>query len=72
VTAPLRHGSHVYRVQFSHDGQSVVTACADNTARVWMLQPVSCVGHCGMKGSSEAAAHEPDGVVWAAFSPNDR
>ena len=33
--APLKHEGPVYSAQFSPDGQQVVTASYDNTARLW-------------------------------------
>ena len=35
VTAPLQHNSVIYSAQFSPDGQRLVTAPADKTARLW-------------------------------------
>jgi Novel STAND NTPase 1/TIR domain/WD domain, G-beta repeat len=35
VSPPLRHDGQVHSASFSHDGARVVTACQDNTARVW-------------------------------------
>src|SRR5207247_2689663 len=35
LTEPLRHRANVDSVQFSPDGERVVTAAQDNTARVW-------------------------------------
>src|SRR5260221_14391334 len=36
VAGPMRHDGEVLSAQFSADGQRVVTASRDKTARVWM------------------------------------
>jgi hypothetical protein len=40
----MRHGDAVFSAQFSADGQRVVTASADNTARVWDAASGKAIG----------------------------
>jgi WD40 repeat protein len=63
LTNLLRHSDRVHFVAFSPDGQTVVTASPDGTARLWdALSGVS---------SSTPLRHE-ESVIQAAFSPDGR
>jgi len=42
VAGPMRHDGEVLSAQFSADGQRVVTASRDKTARVWDAQMTCC------------------------------
>jgi WD40 repeat protein len=42
IGEPMRHDDAVFSAQFSADGQRVVTASRDKTARVWMRQMTCC------------------------------
>jgi WD40 repeat protein/energy-coupling factor transporter ATP-binding protein EcfA2 len=60
----LRHQNSVNSAAFSPDGQRIITACWDRTARVWSAttgQPVL-----------EALAGHDDAVYSAAFSPDGK
>jgi WD40 repeat protein len=59
VTGPMRHDEAVFSVQFSADGQRVVTASFDKTARVWDAATGKAIG--------EPMRHE-DAVYSAQFS----
>jgi WD40 repeat protein len=61
LTGPLRHQDAVRSAAFSPDGSRVVTASADNTARIWDAatgEPLT-----------SPLAHQ-DAVTSAAFSPD--
>jgi WD40 repeat protein/serine/threonine protein kinase len=57
------HSGHVVSARFSHDGQKLVSASWDGTARVWDPQT----------GEPLTAPMRQDSkVTWAEFSPDDR
>ncbi|MGE4046209.1 MAG: hypothetical protein AB7F35_15240, partial [Acetobacteraceae bacterium] len=75
-TALLGHGASVFTATFSADGQRVVTASADRTARVWDLsgpRPVATVLEGHTSGVS-SAAFSADGryVVTASWDETAR
>ena len=57
----MQHEGTVYSAQFSPDGQRVVTASEDKTARVWDAATGKAIG--------EPMRHE-DAVCSAQFSPD--
>ena len=59
VAGPMRHDEAVFSAQFSADGQRVVTASLDKTARVWDAATGKAIG--------EPMRHE-DVVISAQFS----
>jgi dipeptidyl aminopeptidase/acylaminoacyl peptidase len=61
IGEPMKHENGVNSAQFSPDGQRVVTASWDNTARVWDAASGKPIG--------EPMKHE-DVVLSAQFSPN--
>ncbi len=63
VTPPLRQDGFVWSAKFSPDGQRIVTASADKTARVWDTRTGSPV--------TSPLKHE-DAVSSAEFSPDGR
>ena len=63
VVTTFRHGGPVQHAAFSPDGRQVVTASADNTARVWDAATGEPVG--------KPLTHQ-DWVRHAAFSPDGR
>ena len=60
VTEPLKHDDGVLSARFSSDGQRVVTASRDGTARVWDA-------HTGQPLTGPL--RHDDGVLSARFSP---
>lgn len=59
----MRHGDTVFRASFSPDGKRVLTASADNTARIWdAWTGVPLTGSLTHSG----------GVWWAEFSPDGK
>jgi dipeptidyl aminopeptidase/acylaminoacyl peptidase len=61
IGEPMKHEREVNSAQFSPDGQRVVTASADKTARVWDAVTGQPIG--------EAMKHD-DRVISAQFSPD--
>src|SRR5262249_13066400 len=62
VAPPLRHGSLVLYAAFSPDGERVVTASDDNTARVWVVRTGELLGGpLRLQGSVRQAAFSADG-----------
>jgi hypothetical protein len=59
-----RHEDGVYSAAFSPDGKRIVTASADNTARLWNAETGTPIG--------EALKGHADYVLSAAFSPDGK
>ena len=73
----LQHGGDVTSAKFSPDGNQVVTASTDKTARVWDMRKIWNEAHWDEKGVWEIEPDEnipkvihTDTVMSAAFSPN--
>ncbi len=60
---PLKHNDKINSAQFSPDGQLVVTASRDGTARVWEIRTGQPVG--------EVMRHAAE-IKWARFSSDNR
>jgi len=75
VTGAMKHDGRVYSAQFSADGQRVVTASADGTARVWDAATGKAISQ-PMKHDGEVASAQfsADGqrVVTASFDKTAR
>jgi WD40 repeat protein len=71
VGEPLRHGDTVSSAQFSPDGQWVVTASDDETARVWEAATGKPVGEPMRHEADESKGIEAE-VLSAQFSPDGR
>jgi dipeptidyl aminopeptidase/acylaminoacyl peptidase len=71
----MTHGSEVKSAQFSPDGQRVVTASADNTARLWDVASGKPIGELMKHDSTvNSAQFSPDGqrVVTASLDHTAR
>ncbi|MBL8324172.1 MAG: TIR domain-containing protein [Rubrivivax sp.] len=71
----VAHGDAVWNAQFSPDGRTLVTASADNTARLWDAETGSPVGEeMRHEGTVASARFSPDGqrVVTASFDTTAR
>lgn len=58
-----RHGDYIQKAVFSPDGQHVVTASNDGTARVWEVNSGESIELYGHRGSINTAAFSPDGKL---------
>jgi WD domain, G-beta repeat len=75
VADPMRHDSAIYSAQFSPDGQRVVTASRDKTARVWDAATGKQIGEpMKHEGEVNSAQFSPDGqrVVTASSDKTAR
>ncbi len=76
------HKGSVHSITFSPDGQRVLTASDDGTARIWSSDTGELVAELGFRASADSAKSESlhfiastghQGPVWsAAFSPNGK
>jgi WD40 repeat protein len=58
----MGHSATVYSVQFSPEGQKIVSASADNTVRVWSAATGECEQTIeGHTGTVTSAAFSPEG-----------
>ena len=66
---PLRHEGWVYAVSFSPDGQRIVTASADSTARIWDAENEGAGGRTAHEADVRSANFSADGnrIVTASF-----
>jgi len=64
------HTDSINSVEFSHDGQHVVTASNDNTARIWDTQTYSQIGDAltGHTNTVRSASFSPDGKLVVSTS----
>jgi eukaryotic-like serine/threonine-protein kinase len=75
LTEPLKHDSWLNSAQFSADGEHIVTACADHSARVWNARTGQPVTEPLQHGGQVASAQfSPDGrrVVTASWDNTAR
>ncbi|HEY7120611.1 MAG TPA: protein kinase [Tepidisphaeraceae bacterium] len=63
IGQPMTHADHINHVEFSSDGQRIVTASKDFTARVW-----SVAGSAA--GVTDRPLRHTGPVLWASFSPD--
>lgn len=74
ITRPLRHDREIWTARFSSDGQRVVTASDDKTARVWHASTGQLLAELRHTDKVHCAQFSPDGqrVATASFDGTAR